>query len=167
MLSKTLFKLFLTYYPSFLISRKWFTLVSIRIMRIIIHLLLMFLRMLIWSNYSIIPWELRYFSILMSKNTISMLLVLEKTSLVFWSICPFINSITMFKIITVLSFILIPILLSRAPPSFSISHAILEETLVYSSITPGISSPSLKFTIFILSLIDISIFEMLSTISEF
>ena len=168
MLSKSFFGLFLTYHPTFFISWKRFTLVSIgRIIWIIIYVLLMFLRMLIWWYYSIIPCKLRYFSILMSKNTISMFLILEKISLIFWTICPFIHSISMFKIITVFSLILISIFLSRRPPSFPIPHTILEKALIYSSIIPRISSSSFKFSIFILSLIDVSVFEMLSSISKF
>ena len=141
--------------------------VSIWIMWVIIYLLLMFLRVLIWCYDPIIPCKLRYFSVLMSKNTISMFLIFEKTSFIFRSICPFINSISMLKIITILSFILVSILLSRWPPSFSVSHTILEETLIYSPITPRVSSSSLKFSIFVLTLINIPVFKVLSPISKF
>lgn len=111
------------------------------------------------NNIPVLPLQFRNFPVLMSQNTLSVFLVTQKMSLVWWTVSPMVHSIPMFQVVLVLSLINVSICSSRTPYSFTISHSVFELTFVDWSVTPTVPPSALKFSSHVWTLVFITIFE--------
>lgn len=128
-----------------------------------------FFRAWSWSNNSFNPLQFGCSSITITYSSLSMFQIINKFSSITGTIFPFINSITIFFIITIISLISICIFIKiiSYPNSIAISCAVFEFPLITGKICPSVGSLSIKFSINIVAIVGVSVFKYLWTFSIF